>query len=138
MKAHQRKWKLDICLCLPPDRTWYKVNDPKVDDSRNLGEGKVRSTSRGLSPAWLCWSSTHLVQCGANETYWTWTQVWVQARMPEYSLNWTTGSSAIQGGQRRQWKLWISTCLHSFKHWTCVTSCSCRTVGENHTKGDDQ
>ena len=23
----------DICLCLPPDRTWHKVNDPRVDYS---------------------------------------------------------------------------------------------------------
>ena len=21
----------DICLCFPPDRTWHKVNDPKVN-----------------------------------------------------------------------------------------------------------
>ena len=30
-----------ICHCLPPDRTWRKVNDPKVDYSGGLGERKV-------------------------------------------------------------------------------------------------
>ena len=30
-----------ICLCLLPDRTWHKVNDPKVDYREDLGEGKV-------------------------------------------------------------------------------------------------
>ena len=54
-------------------------------------------TSRGSNPAGLCWSSTHLVQCGPDEPSRTWTLIRVQARMPEYSLNWTTGSSAIQG-----------------------------------------
>ena len=33
--------------CLPPDRTWHKVNDPKVDYSGDLGEGKV-----GYEPSW--------------------------------------------------------------------------------------
>ena len=28
-----RGWNVYICLFLPPDRTWYKVNDPKVDYS---------------------------------------------------------------------------------------------------------
>ena len=91
-----------ICLCLPPDRTWHKVNDPKVDYSGDLGEGKVRHEPR-LKPAGLCWSSAHLVQCRPDEPSWSWTQTWVQACMPDYSLNWTTRSSAIQGGQRCQW-----------------------------------
>ena len=58
--------------------------------------------SRGLNPTGLCGSSTHLVQCGSDEPSWTRNQIWVQARMPDYSLNWTTGSSAIQRWQR--WK----------------------------------
>ena len=53
--------------------------------------------SRGSSPTGLCWSSSHLVQCGPDEPSWTWTQIWVQAHMPDCSLNWTMGSSAIQG-----------------------------------------
>ena len=32
-----------ICHCLPPDRTWHKVNDSKVDYSVGLGEGKVEA-----------------------------------------------------------------------------------------------
>ena len=30
-----------ICLCLPPDKIWHKVNDPKVKYSGDLGEEKV-------------------------------------------------------------------------------------------------
>ena len=55
------------------------------------------STSRGSSPAELCWSSAPLVQCGPGEPSWMWTKTWVQARMPDYNLNWTARSSAIQG-----------------------------------------
>ena len=36
----------DICHCLPPDRTWYKVNDLKFDYSRGLEEGKVKHEPR--------------------------------------------------------------------------------------------
>ena len=91
-----------ICLYLPPDRTWHKVNDPKVDYSGDLGEG-MSGMSQGSSPAWLCCSSAHLVQCKPDEPSWTWTQIWIQARLPDYSLNWTARSSAIQGRQRYQW-----------------------------------
>ena len=82
--------EVDVCLCLPPDRTWHKVSDPKVDYNGDLGEGKV-----GHEP-WLelCWSSAHFVHS------WTWTQIWIQAHMPDYSLNWTARSSAIQGWQK--------------------------------------
>ena len=38
----------------------------------------------------------HLVQCGPKKPSWIWTQTWVQAQMPDYSLNWTKRSSAIQ------------------------------------------
>ena len=65
--------------------------------------GRGRSaTSRCSNPDGLCWSSTNLVQCGSDEPSWSWTQIWAQARMPDYSLNWTAKSSAIQGGQRCQ------------------------------------
>ena len=41
-----------ICHCLPPDKTWHKVNDLRVDYSWGLGEGKV-----GHKPqVCLCWS----------------------------------------------------------------------------------
>ena len=90
---------LDICLCLLPDRTWHKVNDPKGDYSGDLGEAKVGHKSR-LEP---CWSSTNLVQCGPDEPNWTWTQIWVQVSTLAYSLNWTARSSAIPWWQRCQW-----------------------------------
>ena len=32
-KKYLKEIKVDICLCQPPDRTWHKVNDPKVDYS---------------------------------------------------------------------------------------------------------
>ena len=41
VEREREMYKQYICLCLPPDRTWHKVNDPKVDYSRDLGEGKV-------------------------------------------------------------------------------------------------
>ena len=40
------------------------------------------------------------MQCGPDEPSWTWTQIWVKARMPDYSLNWTATSSAIQGWKK--------------------------------------
>ena len=55
-----------------------------------------------MSPASLCWSSAHLVLCGPDEPSWSWTPIWVMARIPDHSLNWTARSSAIQGGQRCQ------------------------------------
>ena len=91
-----------ICHWLPLDKTRHKVNDPKVDYSGDLGEGKV-GTSRGSSPTALYWSSAHLVQCGPDEPSWSWIQIWVQVRIPDYSLNWTARSSAIQGRQRCQY-----------------------------------
>ena len=56
--------KLDLCpvthpkdsacsryLSSPPDRTWHKVNDPKVDYSGDLGEWKVGHEPR-VEPYW--------------------------------------------------------------------------------------
>ena len=41
----------DICRCLPPDRIWHKVNDPKSNYGGDLGEGKVGNKLR-LGPCW--------------------------------------------------------------------------------------
>ena len=77
-----------ICRCLSPDRTWHKVNDPKVDLKWGFRgvEGRARAGARNL------------LVCGPDEPSWSWTQIWVQARMPAHSLNWTARSSDIQGG----------------------------------------
>ena len=80
-----------------------RSNDPKVELQWGLGEGRERSDpSWGSSPAGLCWSSAHLVQCGPGESSWTWTQTWVLERMRDYSFDWTARSSAIQTCQRCQ------------------------------------
>ena len=42
------------------------------------------------------------MQYEPDEPKWTWTQIWIQVRMPDYSLNGTIRSSAIQGGKRCQ------------------------------------
>ena len=95
--------------------------------------GRERSgTSRGSSPAGLCCSSAHFIQCGPDEPSWTWTQIWVQPRMPDYSLNWKARSSAIQGWQRCQWcspptRRWPSRSRRPFglksaqEHWPSGT-----------------
>ena len=44
---------MDICRCLPPDRTWHKVNDYGGDLVGRSG------TSLDSNPAGLCCSSTH-------------------------------------------------------------------------------
>ena len=54
------------------------------------GEGKVGHEPR-LEPCW-----TMLLQCEPDEPCRIWTQTWVQAQIPDYSLNWTKRSSAIQ------------------------------------------
>ena len=69
-------------------------------------------TSRGLSPAWLCCSWIHLLQCGLDQPSWKWTQIWVHVRMPDYSLKWTTGSSAIQ-----EWQ-WCSSLNWRWPSWS--------------------
>ena len=96
-------------------------------------EREKSNMSRGSSLAWLCWSSTHLVQCEPDEPSWTWTQIWVQARMPDHGLNWTALSSAIQGWQRCQlyWSLtWRRPSLSrrpfglksAMEHWPSSTN----------------
>ena len=64
---------------------------------------KRSNPSRSSRAVGRCWSLAHLVQRGPDEPSLTWTQLWVQSRMPDYSLNWTVRSSAIQGWQRCLW-----------------------------------
>ena len=58
-------FQFNICLCLPPDRTWHKVNDPKVDYSGSLGEGKVKN-ELGLKPCWT------ILVTGPISAMWAW------------------------------------------------------------------
>ena len=76
------KKKSHICLCLPPDRAWHKVYDPKANYSGDLGRSWL-GTSQSSNLAGLCSSSTHLVQCESNEPSWSWTQIWVQTCAPQ-------------------------------------------------------
>ena len=99
---------MDICLFLPPDMIWHKVNVPKVD----YGGG--------------------FVQRGPDEPNWTWTQIWVVARMSDYSLNWTR-SSVIQGRQTSQWcrspsRRWPS---RSWGHFGLKSAIEHRRFAEN-------
>ena len=55
----------DICLCIPPDRTWHKVNDSMVDYSLDLGEGKVEHEPR-LEPCLT------LLAIGPLSAMWAW------------------------------------------------------------------
>ena len=64
--VYKKAWILaNICFCLPPDRTWHKVNDLKVDFSGDLGEGKVRIEPR-LEPRWI------LLVIGPLSAMWAW------------------------------------------------------------------
>ena len=83
-----------IFLCLPPERSWHKVNNPKVGFKCRLEEGKFEHEPM-FEPCWTLWSSALFVQCEPDEPSRTWTQTWVQARMPDYNFNWTKRSSAI-------------------------------------------
>ena len=89
-------------------------------------------TSRSSCSTWLCWSSASLMQCGPNRPNWIWTQIWVQARMPDYRLNWTARSSVIQSLKRWQWcslptRRWPSWSRGSYslksaiEHWPSST-----------------
>ena len=35
------------------------------------------------------------MQCGPDKPSWTWTQIWIQTRMPDYSLNWTARMTKV-------------------------------------------
>ena len=54
-----------ICLCLQPDRTWHKINDPKVDYSGDLGEGKIGQEPR-LESFWT------MLVIGQLSAMWAW------------------------------------------------------------------
>ena len=90
-KCHSWKvfYPFNICRCLPIDKTWHKVSIEWV-----LGEGKVGHELR-LEPC-LTMLVIHLEQCEPDEPRWTWTQICVQARMPDYTVNWTAKSSFIK------------------------------------------
>ena len=75
-KQHSTKQLLyghlpDICLCLPPDRTWHKVNDSKVDYSGDLREWKVGKEPR-LEP---CWTMPVIGPLSAMWTWWAWLDI---------------------------------------------------------------
>ena len=72
-------------------------------------EGRGRSDQNGSSRR-TGYRTT--VQCGPDEPSWTWIQIWIQARIPDYSLNWTARSSGIQGWQRCQ------SCSLPTRRWT--------------------
>ena len=83
-----------ICHSLTPDRTWHKVNDSKVGLLWKLREQGVRLDPR-LERCWTILVIGSLCAMWNDDPCWTWTQMWVQARMPDYSLNWTKRSSVI-------------------------------------------
>ena len=88
--------QITLYLSLPPTR--QDLTQDQWPEGWLLWEfrwGKV-----GLKPSW---SSAYFVQCGPDEPRWSWTQIWVQARTLDYSLNWTAKSSAIQGWRRCQY-----------------------------------
>ena len=57
-----------FCLCLPPDRTWHKVNDPKVELLSGFGERKV-GHEPSLEP---CWTMLVIGPFSAMWTWWAW------------------------------------------------------------------
>ena len=74
-----------ICLCLPPDRTWHKVNDWKVCLKWGLEEG-TGGQEWGLEPCWT------LLLIGSFSAMWAW---WAQLEMESGTnawlyLNWKT------------------------------------------------
>ena len=54
-----------LCLSLPLDRTWQKVNDPKLGLKWRLGEGKVGHGPRHEP----CWT---LLVIGSISVMWAW------------------------------------------------------------------
>ena len=73
--------QFDICLGLPPDRTW-----PEETTKNSSGDERRSGSNRDSKLAGLCWSSVHLDQCEPDEPSWSWSHTWVQTRMPDYSL----------------------------------------------------
>ena len=92
-KCLETYWRLHVCWVFLYRRQLFvsashlagldtRSNDPKW----GLGKGKF-----GLSAMW------------DDGPSWTWTQTWIQALIPDYSLNWTARSSAIQRWEKCQW-----------------------------------
>ena len=82
-------------LSLPPNR--QDLTQGQWPESRLYwgfrgGEDRRRAETRALQVYACHWPT--------DEPRWSWAQIWVQARMPDYSLNWTARSSALQGGKR--------------------------------------
>ena len=76
------------------------------------------------------------MQCGPDEPSWSWTQIWVQACMSDYCLNWTARSSAIQRWQRcqcccsltRRWPSWLEAFRHQVCNGAMTVRQGCQTV----------
>ena len=85
---------LFVHLSLPPTRQDFRQGQitRTSDYSGGFGEGKVEPEPR-LEPCWSMQVIGSISTMWADEPSWTWIQTWVQARMPDYSLNWTTGSN---------------------------------------------
>ena len=79
--------RIVICFCLPPDRTWGQIT--RWSDYR-LGKRRV-GPEPWLEPCWSMLVIGSLCAIWTDELCWTWTHWWVQALMPDYCLNWTTG-----------------------------------------------
>ena len=82
---------------LYPKESWYLFPPPtRRSDYSNDYEGKVRPIPR-LEPCWSMLVIDSLSEMWADEPSRTWAQIWVQAGMPDYSLNWTTGPVLYKG-----------------------------------------
>ena len=80
----QTRIMTDSCHCLPPDRTWQKVNDPKVDYSGGLGEGKFGHEPR-LKPYWTMMQLAHLKVAQSK----------LGALRSQVCLYWTIGTDSV-------------------------------------------
>ena len=68
-----------------PDRTSQNVNDPKVGSKWGLGEGKIQARAEARAQLFYA-GHRPTVQWGPDDPSWSWTQIWAQARMPDYSI----------------------------------------------------
>ena len=83
-QSQQQINAVDIWHCLPTDRTWHKLNDPKVDYSGNLGEEKVEHEPKlepcltmlvisPLSAMWTWWAYLDIdPNMGPGTSGWLW------------------------------------------------------------------
>ena len=84
-----------ICLCFPPDRTWHKWLEGRIIVGVRERKGRTRTEAWALLVS-ILGLSDHLVQMWAGEPGWTWDPNMSPVTDASYSLNWTTGSCAIQ------------------------------------------